>query len=54
MRCGIAQREQRMKLLEPELGLFALNGLRLVYNEDRIRLGEDIYRPAAAELVKLH
>ena len=54
VRCRIAHGKQRVKFLEAELRLFALDGLRLVDDENRVRLRENVDRPAAAELVQLH
>ena len=52
--CGIAQRQQRAKLLQPFLGLLALDRLRLVNNQDWIRLCDNINRAAGTKLVQFH
>ena len=54
MGSGITQRHQRMEFFETLLGLSTLHRLRLVNNQDRIRLGDDINRSAAAEFIQLH
>ena len=51
---GIAQRQKRIELLQPLLRLLALDGLRLVDDQDRVGLGDNVDRPAGAELVQLH
>lgn len=53
MRGGIAQRKERLELFEAFLGLFALHALRLVDNQDWIRLCNDIDWLASAEGVEL-
>ena len=54
MRSRIAECHQGIKLHEPLLRLLALYGLRLVNNENRVRLGNDVNRSAAAKLIQLH
>ncbi len=53
MRGGIAQRKERLELFEAFLGLFALHALRLVDDQNRIRLCNNIDGLAAAEGIKL-
>ena len=52
MRGGIAQRKERLELFEAFLGLFALHALRLVDDQNRIRLCNNIDGLAAAEGIK--
>ena len=54
MGCGISQGQQRAELFQPLFRLFALDRLRLVDNQNRVRLGDDINRAAGAELIQLH
>ena len=50
----IAQGQQRIELLQVLLSLLSLHGLRLINNQNRIRLCNDINRPAGPELIQLH
>ena len=50
---GIAQRKERLELFEALLGLLALHALRLVDNQNRIRLCNNIDGLAAAERIEL-
>ena len=54
VRGGVAQRHERMELLQPFLGLLALDRLRLVDYQYRIGTGDDVDGATAAELVQLH
>ena len=49
---GIAQRKERLELFEAFLGLLALHTLRLVDDQNRIRLCNNIDGLAAAEGIK--
>ena len=53
VRGGIAQRKERLELFEAFLGLLALHTLRLVDDQNRIRLCNNIDGLAAAERVEL-
>ena len=53
-RRGVAQGEERAKIGEALLRLRALDGLRLVDDDDGMRRRDDIDGAAAAELVELH
>ena len=54
VRCRIAQGEQRTKILQPFLCRCAFHGLRFVDDYDRVRLGDNVDRPTAAEFVEPH
>ena len=50
----IAESHQRMELRQILLRLLPLHGLGLIDDQNRIRLSDDIDRPAGAEFVQLH
>ena len=54
MGCGVAQRQQRVKLFQPFLCLLALDRLRLVNNQNRVGLCNNVDWTAGAELIQLH
>ena len=54
MRCGVAQRHERPEPFQPFFRFRSLDGLRLVDDEDRIRLRDDVDRLAGTEFVQLH
>ena len=51
---GVAQRQQRAKLFQPFLRLFSFDRLRLVNNQNWVRLCNNINRTTGTELVQLH
>ena len=54
MSCGVAQRQQRVKLFQPFLCPLALDRLRLVNNQNRVGLCNNVDWTAGAELIQLH
>ena len=54
MRGGVAQRQQRAKLFQTFFCLLALDRLRLVDNQNRVGLCNNVNRATGAELVQLH
>jgi len=51
---GVAQRQQRIKLFQAFLCLLALDRLRLVNDQNRVCLCDNVDWAAGAELVQLH
>ena len=54
MGCGVAECQQRAKLFQPLLCLLALDRLRLVNNQNRVCLCNNVDWAARTELVQLH
>ena len=52
--CRVSQRQQRAKLFQPFFCLLALDRLRLVDNQNWVRLCNDVNRATGTELVQLH
>ena len=52
--CRVSQRQQRAKLFQPFFCLLALDRLRLVDNQNRVRFCNNINRATRTELVQLH
>ena len=51
---GVAECQQRAKLFQPFLRLFSFDRLRLVNNQNWVRLCNDVNRATGTELVQLH
>ena len=54
MGCGVAECQQRAKLFQPFLRLFSFDRLRLVNNQNWVRLCNDLNRATGTEFVQLH